>query len=73
MMKVSESMLMTVVLHGPHLSTIYIFWKDIKDIIRGLFSLDNKQGFFLIKDNSFDDPHNCWNHLGRTNRVLIWR
>ena len=36
-----QSMLMTVVLHGATaLSTMYIFWKDIKEIIKGLFSAD---------------------------------
>ena len=49
-------MLMTVVLHGLlALSTIYIFWEEIKDLFRGLFSFKQKEGFILIKNNSFYD------------------
>ena len=45
-----QSMLMTVVLHGATaLSTIYIFWHDIYDIIKGLFSGIKKDIFFSIK------------------------
>ncbi|MAO71488.1 MAG: UDP-diphosphatase [Flavobacteriales bacterium] len=45
-----QSMLMTVVLHGATaLSTIYIFWKDIKDIIKGLFSADKNKVSFSLK------------------------
>ena len=45
-----QSMLMTVVLHGATaLSTIYIFWKDIKEIIKGLFSADKNKVSFSLK------------------------
>tara|TARA_B100000959_G_scaffold86222_1_gene91549 strand:+ start:339 stop:1121 length:783 start_codon:yes stop_codon:yes gene_type:complete len=45
-----HSMLMTVVLHGATaLATIFIFKKDISEIIKGLFSNDKKQLFFSIK------------------------
>jgi len=46
-----ESMLMTVVLHGATaLSTIYIFRKDIAEIIRGLFQFkQNEEFLFSLK------------------------
>jgi len=45
-----HSMLMTVVLHGATaLATIFIFKKDIVEIVNGLFSNDKKQLFFSIK------------------------
>jgi len=45
-----QSMLMTVVLHSATaLSTIYIFWKDIKDLFRGLFSGNKNQVSFSLK------------------------
>ena len=45
-----QSMLMTVVLHGATaLSTIYIFWEDLKDIFRGLFSADKRKVSFSLK------------------------
>ena len=38
-----QSMLMTVVLHAATaLSTIYIFWEEIKDVVRGLFHSNKK-------------------------------
>ena len=43
-----ESMLMTVVLHGATaLSTIYIFRKDIAEIIRGLFQFKQNEEFLF--------------------------
>lgn len=46
----SESMLMTVILHGATaLSTIVIFWKDIKEILIGLFSFQKEQVEFSGK------------------------
>ncbi|MEM6967092.1 MAG: undecaprenyl-diphosphate phosphatase [Bacteroidota bacterium] len=40
----SESMLMTVILHAATaLSTVVIFWKEIKEIIVGLFSSEKEQ------------------------------
>lgn len=45
-----HSMLMTVVLHAATaLSTIYIFWADIKDIFIGLFSGSKKKFSFSLK------------------------
>lgn len=45
-----QSMLMTVVLHGATaLSTIYIFWKDIAKIIKGLFSVEKSDVYFSLK------------------------
>jgi len=45
-----ESMLMTVVLHGATaLSTIYIFRKDISEIVNGLFSGIKKEVNFSLK------------------------
>lgn len=45
-----QSMLMTVVLHGATaLSTIYIFWKDIVKIIKGLFSGVENDVHFSLK------------------------
>jgi len=45
-----QSMLMTVVLHAATaLSTIYIFRKDILDIIKGLFSSKKHELYFSLK------------------------
>ena len=45
-----SSMLMTVVLHSATaLATIFVFKKDISEIIKGLVSNDKKQLFFSIK------------------------
>lgn len=45
-----QSMLMTVALHGATaLSTVYIFWKEIKDIFIGLFSGNKKKVSFSLK------------------------
>ena len=46
----SESMLMTVMLHGATaLSTIVVFWKEIKEIFVGLFSFQKDQVQFSGK------------------------
>lgn len=47
----SESMLMTVMLHGATaLSTIVVFWKDIREILAGLFQFKwNEQTQFSFK------------------------
>ena len=47
----SESMLMTVMLHGATaLSTMVVFWKDIKEILTGLFQFKwNEQTQFSFK------------------------
>ena len=46
----SESMLMTIMLHGATaLSTIVVFWKDVKEIILGLFSFEKEQVEFSGK------------------------
>ena len=45
-----QSMLMTVMLHGATaLATVVVFWKDILDILKGLFKkpLNEQQGFAL--------------------------
>ena len=45
-----QSMLMTVVLHAATaLSTIHVFWEDIKELFRGLFSGKKKQVSFSLK------------------------
>ena len=45
-----QSMLMTVILHAATaLSTIYIFWEDIKDIVKGLFSANKQKVSFSFK------------------------
>ena len=47
----SESMLMTVMLHGATaLSTMVVFWKDIREILAGLFQFKwNEQTQFSLK------------------------